>query len=232
MNYLDIVIRAKKETGLAGPVPTSVLSTVGDTSRIAGWVTDVHRDIQLMPRNWKWMRASVQGQVTVAGGMAYTIDDLLNVASGTTSFKRWRPSSRYYRPTAFDPSNPGNIWEMKWVEYDNWRSMFLSGSTTAGPPQFWSISDNGTVAVGPTPDKSYGVNFEYVKGLQTLVNDVDIPLMPEDYHMLLVWGAVAQYGGYDASPEALNRAQDNYRRLLNTLVDEQAEKPRLVHLSL
>jgi hypothetical protein len=40
--------------------------------------------------------------------------------------------------------------------------------------------------------------------------DTDTPMIPTRFHNLIVWRALAEYGGFDAASEVFTRADRNY----------------------
>lgn len=233
MNFLQLVQRTKTEAGLQGAAPVSVASTVGDTAKLAGWVADAWRAIQLEShRNWRWLRATGQGSI-LAGDMSYTIDELLGAAPGATRFDRFRNNEgAHYRPRAWSASTPETTWALRQLDHDDFVARFLVGVHAPAAPQFWSIAPSGEMLVGPTPDAAYSLRFDYVKSPQELTLDTDVPEMPSQYHMMIVWMALWSFAGYDAAPEVAARAQAQYDELELGLVTSQGESWRVASVPL
>lgn len=224
MDYLALVKRLRRETGIGGGDPTSVTTLVSDDHQsLADWVQDAWRDIQLMPRNWRWMRAQALGSVTVVGGRGYTVDQLLGVAAGTTRFARWMPDSNRYHATAFDPANPASEWRLHEIDYETFRLRFEVSSHAAGAPQYRATAPDGRLLVGPTPDKTYSIRLDYWKTPQKLVANTDTPEMPEQYHMAIVWRALMSYAGFDAASEVYARGYSQYQDLESALIRDQGD---------
>ena len=55
--------------------------------------------------------------------------------------------------------------------------------------------EDGYLHFFPKADVSYSLNYRYRRTVQALTADIDIPLMPVKFHMLIVWLALAYYGG-------------------------------------
>lgn len=225
MNYLALVNRTKKESPHAGGALLSIASAVGQTAKMVDWVADAWNEIQLEVnfRNWKWMRAQAIGDVTVVGGMSYTIDQLLGVSAGTTRFRRWQVETEEYRPTAYLASNPSSEWRMYFMGYEQFSMQYLRGTHTPGAPQYWTIAPSGAVIFGPTPDQSYKVRLDYWKSNQQLTLDTDVPECPADFHMVIVWKALNDSGAVDAAPETVARAADHYDAMMTRLMADQAQ---------
>lgn len=52
--------------------------------------------------------------------------------------------------------------------------------------------------------------------------DADIPEMPADFHMAIVYRALVKYGFDSVSPEILSRAEFDGARLWESLVNNQS----------
>jgi hypothetical protein len=221
--YLELVNKVKREAGIAGGVALgSLASAVGDTLKVVGWVPDAYREIQQLPHNWRWLRKSALGDVSGAA-LSYSIDALLGVSAGTTRFSRWVRPSTNYRPTAYLASNPGTEWALTWLPYDRFRLAFMIGTHTPGAPQYWSVANDGALLVGPTPDQAYKLRADYYASPQLLSADGDLPEMPAEFHLLIAWRALGEYGAFDAAPEVLARASSNYETMLNRLIQQEGE---------
>ena len=77
--------------------------------------------------------------------------------------------------------------------------------------------------VGPTPDAPHMVRADYIRDVVDMAADSDVPGLPARFHMLIVWRALSEYGGFDAAGEVFQRASGNYNSLLSAL--HQAQLP-------
>jgi hypothetical protein len=100
----------------------------------------------------------------------------------------------------------------------------MVGTHASGVPQFWAVSPDNKMLLGPTPDKVYHVRFDYQTPVVTLAADTDEPAMPEDYHMVIVWEALKSVAGFDNAPEVYARAQAEYESVFNDLWRDQGPK--------
>lgn len=67
------------------------------------------------------------------------------------------------------------------------------GATDTGYPLFYTVV-NGSISLGPTPNySSSAYQLVYRRAFTTLVNDSDVPLLPAEYHYMLVHGGL-RYG--------------------------------------
>jgi hypothetical protein len=228
--FAELVERTRFEAPLTLPAVTSgTLPTLtGQALRLSAWVADAWRDIQMEDRDWRWMRRQTIADVNNAGGVDYTPAQM-GIATG--GFSRWwregaqSEGAGRYMVRSYLAAQPGNEWEVRWVPYDQFAARFMVGAQQAGPPQFWSEAPSGDFLVGPIPDQAYKVRADYMKGVQELVAaDNTVPEFPAKFHWMIMWRALYQNGSFDAAPDTLERARDNYDRLESVLLREQGAR--------
>ena len=225
MNFLQLAQAAKRESGLSGGGPASISTATGDDLRFFHWVAWVWRDIDLMHESWAWRRASAQA--TTSGSM--TLSPTAAGDFNLSDFGSWKPADanpRGYRPTTYKVSDGQSAERpLYFMVYDRFRNQFQVGTHTAAPLQYWTVAPNGDFLVGPTPDAAHVVKADYIKDHTALAADADEPAMPSRFHMLIVWHALREYGGYDAASEVWQRADRNFRSLWPALA--QAQLPQM-----
>lgn len=229
--YAELVERTRFEAPLTLPAITAgnLAASTGQALRLAYWVADAWRALQMEDRLWRWMRRQVVADVTLAGGVTYTPTQMGVPAS--TGFTRWWPEGplmenhERYTVRAYLNSNAGNVWPVRFLRYDTFVARFMTGAQQNGPPRFWSEAPNGDFLVGPPPDQTYKVRADYVKGVQELVlADNTTPDFPAKYHLMIAWRALYEHGSYDAATDTIERARANYNRLEEVLLREQAPR--------
>ena len=205
MNFLALAQAVKRESGLG--MESSIVSyttATGDDRRMFQWVNWAARDITLSRENWRWRH----GAATLASTLTQA-----NAASlfGLTDFASWKAASKEYKPSAYRISDGASTEKpLAWLEYEQFRQMFTVGSQTTGSAQYWSISPSEEFLIGPAPDSAHFIRADYVKDFTDLAADADIPSIPTRFHMLIVWRALMEYGGFDAAGEVYQRAERNY----------------------
>jgi len=219
MNYLALVNRARRECGVASsPLATlSGLST--EDSRVATWVAEAWRDLQLHRSDWQWMRKEFAFN-TVAADATYTPTE-----AGATDMADWKRDSfrAYLTATGYADEQV-----LPFMEWDTFRAMFGFGAqrTQQARPVVFTIKPDRSLQLGPLPDAIYTINGEYYRTLTELTLTTDDPSavgndLPERWHMLIVWMACRSYASYEAASEVLQRAEVETRRLLQRLEFEQ-----------
>lgn len=215
MNLLQLAQAVKRESGLAGGGPTAFATASGDDARIFHWVIGAWREIDLMHEAWGWRRASATAPTN--GTTALAVSDF-----GMADFGAWKRASRDYGVSAWRTAD-GVACEQQlaWMPYETFRRAYLLGAHQAAGLQHWSLTPGGDLLVGPTPDADHTVRADYIRDHTALAADADVPALPSRFHMLIVWEALLQYGGYDAASEVAQRARRNADALWGPLSQDQ-----------
>ena len=226
MNLLQLTQAVKRESGMAGGGPLSVSTTVLQEQRLFAWVNWAARDITLAREDWRFRRANAT--------LASTTDQANTAADfGLTDFASWKPATRFYKPSTYRVSDGLSMErELVWMDYDQFRKTYTIGTQTPGMATNWTISPSEEFLLGPAPDSAHFIRADYVRDYTDLVLDTDTPIIPARFHMLIVWRALREYGGFDAASEVFQRADQNYNSMWPQLLQSQTEAPTIASLSL
>jgi hypothetical protein len=225
VNLLQLTQALKRETGLSGAGPSSVVTATGDDARLFGWINWAWRDIQLMHESWLWRRGSALGQTTTPS-MAH---DIIAPGFGLSDFGGWKNESREYKPSAWRVSDGQQSEQaLSYMTWDEYRARFIAGTHEAGAVRFWSTSPDGVLWLGPIPDSAHMVRADYIKDVIDLLADTDTPAMPSRFHNIIIWRALIEYGGYDAASEVYQRADRNYSLAMPALLRSQLPAIRIM----
>lgn len=80
-----------------------------------------------------------------------------------------------------------------------------------------SLAGNITLELEPAPDDIYKVDTLYYKKPNFMVNDYDVPVIPDIYHEALVWGAVLRGIDYHDCVFQKSIAEQNYNKTVTEL---------------
>lgn len=212
MNYLALCQRTARECGVSGTGPTTVLSQVGELSRIVTWVATALEDIETAHPDWQWMKREMSF-VTVAGQAEYTTLQC-GITAGT--FGTWERYRFRNYPTAV--GNIGEI-EMGWTSYDEWRDSYSYGATryVQTRPMDAAMTPDQGLALGPYPAAGYTITGQYYRAPQILAADSDLPEMDTNYHMGIVYKAMMHYGMYESATEVVERGQEEFQKVMNRM---------------
>lgn len=223
MNYLQLAQRLHRETGRSTAAPTGAASATVAQQRLFDWIADAWRELQLEGRwrDWKWMRDPLVTTLT-ANQQRYSGAEL-----GSANFSRWRPEGGDYYVRC-SPAVADSIawWPVHFHSLDEFKALRWDVIQNFSTPVGWTVDNDQTLLIWPIPAQNYGIRIDAIKAPTVLAADDDVPGMPEEYHLLLVWKALIDGAIQDAAPEVVQRAQMHHDVLKRQLLLDQG---RMVH---
>ena len=162
--------------------------------------------------------------MTVDGQANYT-----PVQCGITAntFGRWDLHS--FRSYLTAGGTNGEIYMHK-LDYDDYRDAYLFGSmrTVRAYPLYVTEFPDYSLGLGPVPPVGYTVLGDYYAAPKDLSDDAEVPALPTQHNlMIIVWKALSEFGYFDAAPEAIQRGEREYKRLLSRLQRDQLPTMRM-----
>lgn len=211
MNFLQIVQRAYRESGLAGSGPTAVANQSGRNQDVVYWVLEAHEEIQGARPDWTFDWA--QGTFNlIADQDTYDPVDDFGITGGVRDFLR---TGAYSYPTAQGVN--GRLF-LEYVEWERFRQLLVP--VVPGQPVAFTVRPDGDVQFYPRPSVATTAVMEYNRLAQTLVNDTDIPRMPAWSHMAIVWKAVMIGCGKTKDWGRHDTAEERYEAIFQRMARE------------
>jgi hypothetical protein len=230
MNLLQLVQRAMQEGGASGTITTTA-GQIGEAQRFVNWVQSAWSDLQTIHDDWNWMRSSyilgsagdsAQGTGlsfnTVAGQAVYQI----GTGAGQTGidpakFQKWVRGSFFIYPTA-----AGYVAEtqLDLIDFDAWRYTYMLGANRNVQTRPVAVAEGPdfSICLGPPPAAGYTVTGDYYTAPNQMVEDINTPTgLPPAQHMIIVWKALLDYGGYEAASDVYQRADAHYQSMMSQL---------------
>jgi len=225
MNFLELVRDLYKESGESfsgGATATSAdSSAVSYDALVAGWIKAAWQDVQMAQRQWRWMWSE--------WNLATVDQDTLLPTPSTRRSAIQRID--HEAGVTIEPTGSATDFRyLEFVRYDGNEAFFRH--KPAGRPQFYTILPNGKLRLERVPDQSYTLRGEGWCTPWDLTANADEPDMPSRFHKLIVYTALLDHARWEASPEQLQIAVEEKRRLYNRLVDDQAPAPNLAGVAL
>jgi hypothetical protein len=235
MNFLTLVNRTISECGSAlAPLSTLARPAAGETTRMINWVIDAWTEIQLEQYEWDWQRIWLQFP-TVTNQQQYTPTYIFanaTVYEGTASLpvgtslaafglQQWvRKSFRIF------PTVQGVLSEQigNFMPWDDFRNIYIYANQLQNytRPVIVSVGPDKSLWFGPIPDSTgYTITCEAWLAPQMLAVDTDVPLMPPQYHMAIVYKAMMKYARYESAPEVAAGADEELDRMMNKIYIDQ-----------
>ena len=224
MNLLTLVQSLHNEAKLAGSAPTATAGQTGRSADLVRWVIEAYNDIQReRDGKWKWLKGEWYID-TVASTASYakTVVKDVTDAAAITRFRGWDLDDREKPLIYLTSAGEATERELQVWDFRDFRYRYIRATHTASYPGVISAKADDKLFLGPTPDAIYYVTGNYWKNIQELAVDADIPEMPSDFHMAIVYRALVKYGFDSVSPEVLARAEFDGKSLWESLVNNQS----------
>jgi len=87
---------------------------------------------------------------------------------------------------------------------------------SVGPPAAWARTGQ-TVEVWPRADRDYPATIDYIVSVPPLANDFDTPVIPEEHHDVLVYGAISRLGIRERDTNVRQLLREDYTVALASL---------------
>ena len=136
---------------------------------------------------------------------------------GASSIKSFDLDSLYYylkTDGSFEDKS------LSYVEYKEFQRKNRDYSVSNAPSSI-TITPSDRLRVYPAPDAAYAITGDAFKVPQVLTNDTDVPLMPSEYHMAIVWKALVDYAGFEESSPVITFASAKWEDFYNKLLWQQ-----------
>lgn len=226
MNFLQLSQRLRQETGGSGTGPSTTAGQSGENQRYIDWINTSYLELQSANEKWGWMRTSITFQ-TVAGQASYP----LGTGAGTVGIPvanlgLWdRDTFRNYLTSA---GTNGEMF-MDCIDYDQWRDAYIFSAMrqTTTRPVAVAIGPDFSLNLGPPPIVGYTIEADYFLAPYLMVADTDTPALPLQYHMIIVYGAMMAYAGYEAASEVYQRGLAGYNRLMRQMLANRTPEIRV-----
>lgn len=215
MNFLQLTQRLRIEAGVSGSGPTSVLNQAGELQRLINWINAAWMDIQNERLDWNWLRSSFTFE-TIQAQPTYTPAEC-----GVSDLGIWAENSFRSYVTSV---GTGSELFLPAMPYDKWRNNYQYGAlrtTYTRPIEFAVKPSDKSICLGPVPTVGYTILGDYFKAPSELVADADVPALPAKHHMAIVYRALMMYGMYEGAPDAVQRGQVEFDKLMRRIRVDQ-----------
>lgn len=221
MNFLQLCQRVRQDCGISGTGPASTLNQTGENKRIVDWVSSAYEDLQLKRSNWYWMRGNFEFNTTIDKANYTPIEaGIFEVIGGenVSNFAQWDNETIRLWPASESETNARFI---PYISYQHYLMSRMTPADNANRPSRFTVMPNLSLQLAPKPDAVYAVKGDYFKKPHILVTTLEVPALPDQFHMAIVYRAMMMYARYEAAGEIYADAEANYRRLVNRIEANQ-----------
>lgn len=223
MTYLELCKRVRLYAAVAGDGPSAVTGQTDIYAAIVAWVADSYEWIQTSENEWKFRWET--------GTFTNSLDeDTYTVASGklASDIEKMDFSSFFIYETA----NPNTTKrKLRWASWKVFQDRYIDTEIVGGLPTYFTRNPDGDIVFSKEfedADDTYTIEYNYYKTPDLLEANNDVPVLPERFHMVIVWHALQDYAHYYNAPEVLARAEKRYAEMYWKLKDSQLVRPKVV----
>lgn len=158
---------------------------------------------------------------TVAGQQLYTVAQTGIVRGVVSSWRR--DTFRVYNTSAGFPSEM----EMSYWDFDEWRGLYLFAAqrTSQQIPLNFTITPDNSIGL-QCPLAGYTVTGDYHSAPLSFSADGDVPSIPSQFIMLIVYKAMMVYGLAESAPEVYGQGKTLYDPLMSKLENQRLKEIR------
>jgi len=199
MNFLELAQETRRLSGVGGTGPQNVELATGMELKIVNYVNNAWFDIQAHPKPWKWMWRDYSIPLVPSG-----TQPLQTIASTTeyqlTNCDKIRVKTFRSFLTA---TGVGDRQRMTYMPWSRFRRRYSIVDPLNNRPINVSRKPTGDLVFYPPPNDIYSIEFECFSDPSLMVANGDIPAMPAEFHMLIVYEALKRFGKAENAEEVL-----------------------------
>lgn len=199
MNRLELARTLRQYAGIGagstGNGPVTTINQTGEFKRVVDWIDAAWAELQrehLFDFLWE------NPGVTITAGV--------NSVTGTISARRYVKDSAYIgaRQLAYYP----------WAEF---KVRYPAALISDGEPSAWSIRPDKTIVVDRKPLTDTVIKLERYANGTAMDSDDDVPAMPAEHHMAIVYKALLLYANFEEAGVTRATAEAELNRHLMAL---------------
>lgn len=227
MNFLQLCQKVHRILRIderdPGSLPSAVASQTGILGEIVNFVQDSYRTIQALRPDWLFRMGSANislDEFSLAGKLTPSDYNAFIGSSVVEHFLHYH--GQCGRTLSYDTGSGTAKAPLHFIPYQNFSGVWDLAPLRTGYPSVYTITPDGGIQLDSAPNGYNGsVYFDYRKPIVALTGDTGAPIVPEQHHDAIVWGAVVQYCNTRDQPELMKKAQREYAREMTRLHNEQ-----------
>jgi hypothetical protein len=182
--------------------------------KIVDWVLASHEDIQLRHNNWRfdWGTAVIP--------LDAGVEFYAPATDWVVPVRNWDWESMYVYPTIDGPQN--RTWLSR-LDYNTYRQTRMP--SVEGRPIYATWVPSKEVGFYPIPQAGLTFVGDYYMPPEVMLANTDIPRMPDEYHMAIVWRAVMMWCASEENPALFQVASMNFNNLLMKMQSTELDGP-------
>lgn len=196
------------------PTLTDVVNqTPPEINNVTRWIRDATLSIDNMWLDWKYHWQQYAANAAAAN------TSILPAPAGTLTVRQWDINKFRYRPAGV----VGAWQKMYYYERQTFDDCFDPYNAVPGTPYPFTVLPNNTVQLAAPTDQAYDFQSEYWQHPVPLAAKTDVPLMPQEYHRMIVCRASVMYANREDAPEVISGMEAELIDFLDKLQADQLE---------
>lgn len=211
MNYIKLCQAFVAELGISGGTGPS--STTGNTDpdlvNVVNWIAQANDYINNLHLDWDFLWVRFVGALSVGVDQA-------PLPTGTAM--KVRVIDQLSAFLNFGTAQPTRL---TWLNYQVARRRWMF-QKTANRPTFFTRRPDGVIELNYLPTLADAIQYDYW-GVPSVLNDgsgaqdSNVPLLPADFHRIILVRAKLMYAEHEDAPEVMSGAAAEYKDLLEKL---------------
>lgn len=218
MNYLQIVRATREIVGMQGSGPASTVGATGVDAVLASMVRTAYIDIQSLRDEFDFLSKKMTFN-TIASVDEYTADDIF--ATSTLDLAKYDKDSFYLTDSS------GVKRKLTYLDREVLEQRYLNNSDEQLPTYFTIDHADNTLILKPISDRAYTVNFRYWREPEILSEDSQVPILPVQFHQLIVYKAVEKMAVYMNAQSSYGEYNYEAKVMIGQLMRKSIRKKRL-----
>lgn len=210
--YLDLCAKARREFGISGSGPTSVLNQTSMFQKLVEWIADADEYIQ--SRWFDWGFLLTQFSTSTSSG--------LKDISAPADLGLWDTNSFYLNYTS------DSYKHLELYDYFEWRNGLRLGTQTNEEPDYVIIKPDHSLILHPPPDATYTLTADYYKTPTRMTANTSTSLIPARFERIIIAQAKIYWATHDDAQNELQMAvaerDDLLRKLESAYLPEQSAR--------
>jgi hypothetical protein len=218
VTFLELCQEMVAQFGLSGGTgPSAVTGQKGELGNVVRWIRDACLDTDNKWQDWRYLWLPYAGTLAT------------NTSTGTVptqsgvKVRRWQTKALKYRT-----SNPlGTSWTpIGFMAYNEFIDSIDPDTASPGTPGCFTVLPDDTLQFDRPADQSYDLKGGFYRRPPKLAANSDVPLMPDEFHRIIIVRALKYYADREDAGELVNAAVSEYPDLLEKLESDQLENFR------
>jgi hypothetical protein len=213
--YLSLVTDFIRETALSGGTPPdNVLTAVGDQAKAVYWINQASLQIQREWINWDFLWRSATVNLSENSALVPSETETENNVTSNIV-------NKVQRATLAIMQSDGSAHFPTFMDWNNseFKRLYAYETQPASDvPSNWSQMPNRLIVLS-SPIETAGLTSKYhhYRKPKSMVNNTDVPLIPDDFTRLIVVGAKIMYAEHEDAPEVSAGSHEEYEFLLSEM---------------